>query len=162
MGEDQPGVAFALTGPIGKVVASTRPQFRWKPLKDADSYVVKIFDAKFRSVAESPPLRSTVWVPPVQLSHGNAYQWQVTAIKDGEEVVSPVRPAPDARFRVVDAAAANDIAAAKRARSHLVLGITYANAGLIDEAEREFGKLLERNPRSEVVKGLLRKVRAAR
>jgi hypothetical protein len=162
MGDDQPGVAFSLTGPVGKVVGSTRPQFSWKPLKDADSYVVKIFDAKFKSIAESPPLRSTNWVPPVQLAHGSAYRWQVTAIKDGEEVVSPVRPAPDARFKVIDAAAANEIAAAKRIKSHLVLGITYANAGLIDEAEREFQALAKQNPRSEVVKGLLRKVRAAR
>jgi hypothetical protein len=164
MSGDQSGVSFALIAPVGKIVESTRPPFRWKPLAGADSYVVRVFDSGFNKVDESPPLRQTTWKPSAQLKAGTIYQWQVTASKNGEEIVSPARPAPDARFKVLDAAAANEIAAAKRShgKSHLILGIAYANAGLVDEAAREFQALLNQNPRSEIAKRLLQRVKAAR
>lgn len=164
MGEGQSGSPFALTNPIGRIVESDRPQFRWRPLKDAESYVVSIYDADFNKVAESPALRQPNWTAALRLKRGVVYQWQVTAVKDGQEIKSPVRPAPDAKFKVVDGAAANDIAAAKRqaGTSNLLLGILYANAGLLDEAERKFRTLLNQNPKSKVARKLLNKVRSAR
>lgn len=164
MGEGQSGSPFALTNPIGRIVESDRPQFRWRPLKDAEWYVVSIYDADFNKVAESPALRQPNWTAALRLKRGVVYQWQVTAVKDGQEIKSPVRPAPDAKFKVVDGAAANDIAAAKRqaGTSNLLLGILYANAGLLDEAERKFRTLLNQNPKSKVARKLLNKVRSAR
>ena len=164
MGDASPGVSFPLTTPVGKVIQTDRPQFRWRELKDAESYVVTIFDSNFNKVAESPSLRQAAWTTGTPLKRGAVYQWQVTAIKDGQEIKSPVRPAPDARFKVLDVAAANDIAAAKRqsGNSHLLLGILYANAGLIDDAERELQALVQKNPSSDVARRLLNKVRAAR
>lgn len=164
MGDGQPGVPFALAAPVGKLIESDRPRFNWRPLNGAESYVVAIFDASFNKVTESPKLTQPGWTPAAPLKRGGVYQWQVTAVKDGQEIRSPVRPAPDARFKVLDAAAANDIAAAKRqaGRSHLLLGIAYAGAGLLDEAEREFRALVNQNPGSEIAKRLLQKVRAAR
>jgi hypothetical protein len=164
MGDRQPGAPFALTTPVGRVVESDRPEFRWRALSGAESYVVTIYDANFNKVASSPELRQPGWTPTAKLRRGGIYQWQVTAVKDGEDIKSPVRPAPDARFKVIDAAAANDIDAAKRTNgnSHLLLGIVYANAGLLDDAEREFQALLNQNPKSEVARKLLTKVRSAR
>lgn len=164
MGGGQTGVPFALTTPVGKIIQSDRPQFRWRPLKDAESYVVTIFDANFNKVTASLALRQPVWTVGTRLKRGVVYGWQVTAVKDGQEIRSPVRPAPDARFKIVDAQAANDIDAAKRnhGSSHLLLGILYANAGMIDEAEREFRALVRQNPKSDVARRLLQKVRAAR
>jgi len=44
----------------------------------------------------------------------------------------------------------------------LILGIVYANAGLLDEAQRELQTLLNSNPNSEIARKLLAKVKAAR
>jgi lipopolysaccharide biosynthesis regulator YciM len=41
----------------------------------------------------------------------------------------------------------------------LVLGLLYARAGLLDEAEREFRALREANPNSELAHRLLKQVR---
>ena len=163
MGDAQPGVPFALTSPVGKVIESARPQFRWKTLDHAESYVVSVYDANFNKVAESPPLKQNSWTS-ITLKRGNVYHWQVTAQRGGEEIRSPARPAPDARFKVIDSIAAGEIDTAKRnfGNSRLVLGIAYANAGLLDEAEREFQALLKKNPNSEAVRRLLNKIRSAK
>lgn len=163
MSEGQPGVPFALTSPVGKVIESARPQFRWKALDQAESYVVSVYDANFNKVAESPPIQQTSWTS-ITLKRGIVYQWQVTAKKAGEEIRSPARPAPDARFKVTDSITANELEEAKRsfASSRLLLGVLYANAGLLDDAEREFQALLQKNPNSDVVRRLLNKVRSAK
>jgi len=133
----------------------------WKPLAGADSYRVEVFDENFNRVAESPQLKTTTWTIRQPLRRGRVYGWQVTATKDGAEIKSPVRPAPDARFKVIDAESSNAIAAAhKQGGSHLVLGILYAEAGMLPEAEKEFAALLHANPDSSVVRSLLQKVRS--
>ena len=164
MGGDNSGSPFELTSPVGRIVETDRPHFNWRPLTGADSYVVTIYDANFKKIAESPTLKQPGWTASTRLERGKVYQWQVTAVKGGEEVKSPVRPAPDARFKILDASNANEIEAAKRqnGNSHLLLGIVYANAGLLSEAEREFQALLDQNPKSEIARRLLGKVRAAR
>ena len=57
-----------------------------------------------------------------------------------------------------------EVDAAQRAAgdSRLALGVIYARAGLLDEAEREFRALLEENPASATAQKLLRDVRARR
>ena len=66
-----------------------------------------------------------------------------------------------AKFRVLDAARANELAQARRvyASWRLVLGLLHARAGLLDEAEREFRALREANPNSELAHRLLKQVR---
>ena len=125
---------------------------------------VDIFDDGFNKVASSPPIKGTEWQPHAVLSRGALYRWQVTAVVNGEEVKSPVRPAPDAKFKVLDANAANRLAdaRAKHSRSHLLLGVLYAEAGLLADAERELGALVKKNPDSAVARRLLEKVRSAR
>jgi hypothetical protein len=162
MGGGSPGAPFALSSPVGKVIASDRPQFSWHPLADADSYTVTVFDESFSKVAESGSLKQVSWTPDTRLKRGAVYIWQVSATKAGQEIKSPVRPAPDARFKIIDAATANDIEAARRSGSRLLLGSLYANSGMTAEAEREFQTLLKQNPRSELLKKLLRKVQSAK
>ncbi len=165
MGNAEPGVKFALSNPIGKIIQTDRPQFRWESLKDAESYTVSIYDEKFNKIATSEPLRKSVWTINAPLKRGQIYQWQVTAVlKNGEEINSPARPAPDAKFKVLDAVKAKEIEQAKKryAGSHLLLGIVYANAGLLDEATSEFQMLLKKNPKSEPAQKLLRQVQSKR
>ena len=56
MGDESPGVPFALAGPVGKIIRTDRPQFRWNKLSEAESYVVNVYDADFNLVATSPKL----------------------------------------------------------------------------------------------------------
>jgi|SRR5262245_528506 len=169
MGPADDGHPFALLGPVGTVVMSDRPTFSWRSLAFADSYVVRIFDADFNEVAVSPRglgIRGAeiAWTVTRSLERGRTYSWQVTAHVGDKEVVSPVKPAPEARFMTLDRAKANELTEAKNAAagSHLTLGILYAQAGLLDDAEREFRLLLRANPQSTLAENLLRSVRARR
>jgi hypothetical protein len=164
MGSSTAAEGFRLIGPMGRVVEMDSPPFRWQPLNGAASYKVGVYNESFQLVAESPELKATAWTPNVSLPRGRVYQWQVTATVDGKEVVSPKRPAPDAKFKVVDAVHANEIQQARRTagNSHLLMGIVYANAGMVAEAQREFQALLQKNPNSEIAKKLIAKVRTPR
>lgn len=103
-------------------------------------------------------------VAKVLLTDRPTLRWQVKALKDNQEIKAPQPPAPLARFRVLAKKEIEKIeqAHAQFASSHLLLGRLYAEAGLLDEAEREFRALERANPDSEVVKrwlGELNKLR---
>ena len=153
---------FSLLGPAGVVIVDDRPTLRWRPLGGASSYKVAVFDSNFNLVTRSEPQTATRWSPPRPLRRGEIYFWEVTALKDGQEITSPVAPAPRAQFRIADAEKLEEINRVKSTRpdSHLVLGILYARAGLLEDAEREFQLLANANPRSQVAGRLLRRVRA--
>jgi hypothetical protein len=159
---DGVGASFAPRSPVGKIVRETTPAFSWSPLAGARSYTVSVVDSKFRPVAQSRALDQTSWTPPAPLARGALYSWQVTAtLADGAEVTVPSAPAPQARFRVLDAGADERLTRLEKAapRSRLARGVAYARAGLLDEAEAELKELLKENPRSQVARDLLRSLR---
>ncbi len=161
-GNENNGVPFALASPIGKVIRENQPVLRWKTLKDATDYSVTIVDDKFRVVAESGKLTATSWKPSKPLPRGANYSWQVTATKaDGSETVSPSSPAPQARFRVVEQTTIDEIGKLEKSgkRSHLALGVLYAQSGLKQEARREFEILVKENLKSALARKLLDSVR---
>jgi hypothetical protein len=161
-GDTPPGApAFALASPVGKVVRTDAPTFRWQALGGASSYTVNVFDENFTKVASASALSGTVWTPAQALTRGRLYSWQVTASKDGQEITSPAPPAPEARFRILDDAQNRKLARAEQQHpdSHLTLGVLYAQAGLLDEAEREFQALADANPNSVPARELLKSVR---
>ena len=100
-------IPFALSSPVGKIIQTNRPQFRWNKLASAEGYIVNVTDENFNKVAGSPQISTTNWQIDKPLTRNKVYLWQVTAIKNGEEIKSPVRPAPDAKFKVLDAAKSN-------------------------------------------------------
>ena len=161
---------FTLIGPARKIVLTTTPRFTWNPLAGADSYNVKLFDDTYHFVMESGALHTNSWVVPESkaLTPGKIYVWKVVAVKDGAEVSSNAPAAgargglTEARFKVLESAKAQEIEHAKRAygRSHLLLGIVYARAGLLDEAKRELSNLLRSNPKSKVARELLSSVKS--
>ncbi|MBC7912063.1 MAG: zf-HC2 domain-containing protein [Pyrinomonadaceae bacterium] len=156
------GVPFALVSPIGKVVRESQPTLSWQPLAGAKSYTVAIVDAKFRVVAQSHALTATSWTPDQALPRGANYSWQVTALQeDGTKVVSPVAPAPQAKFRVMEQTAFDEVTRMETSgvRSHLARGVVYAEAGLLDEARAEFAALVRDNPRSQLARRLLSSVK---
>lgn len=160
MGPSGEGVPFRLLEPVGIVVRGDRPTFRWQPLTGATSYVVKVYDSDFKEVSRSLSQPATSWRVAVPLPRGVVYAWQVTAFKDGAEVKSPTPPASEARFRVLSAAKQSEIDRVQKTHpnSHLILGTLYAEAGLLQDAQREFRLLLRANPGSEVAQKLLQQV----
>ncbi len=156
------GVPFALNSPVAKATRESRPTLSWQPLAGAKSYTVAIVDARFRVVAQSPALTETRWTPEHALPRGANYSWQVTALQaDGVKVISPVSPAPQARFRVIEQSAFDEVTRMESngVRSHLARGVVYAEAGLLDEARAEFTALVRDNPRSQLARRLLDSVK---
>jgi hypothetical protein len=163
MGGVDEGARFAIIEPAGKVLLASRPAFKWTRLAGAEGYVVEVYDAQFNLVSSSPLLTGLSWTAP-QLARGQVYSWQVKAVKGGQEFIAPSPPAPDAKFRILDRVAAAKIARARRdyASSHLLLGLLYARAGLLDEAEREFRSLQNANPDSDAPRKLAASLSAPR
>lgn len=164
MGSEQQGSEFSVLDPVGHVLVSDRPIFHWSALEGATGYVVEVYDEAFNLVAASPQLTTRSWSASQTLARGKVYSWQVKAVKDGQEIKSPRPPAPQAKFRVLDRAKADELARARRAypSSHLTLGLLYAEAGLLKESEQELRLLQKANPTSELARNLLRQVQALR
>jgi hypothetical protein len=103
--------------------------FVWSRLAGATGYTVEVYDEPFNLVANSPRLAGNSWASP-PLKRGGTYSWQVKAVKDGREVISPRPPAAQAKFRVLDAARADELRRARRAyaSSHLTLGLLAVRA----------------------------------
>jgi hypothetical protein len=164
MGSAGNGVSFALFSPVGTVVKTNNPTFRWDRLSGAAAYIVNVYDSNFRLVARSEQLTETVWTMPESLERGRTYIWKVTALKDGKEIISPLPPAPEAKFKVLEKVRADELERVKQinAGSHLITGILYAEAGLFDDAELELTALRDANPGSPVAQKLLQSVKSLR
>jgi hypothetical protein len=164
MGDQSRGADSLLLSPVGTVVRDERPRFRWRPLSGASSYTVNVLDSDFNVVATSPPLTVTTWTPPSGLARGVIFSWQLTAVKDGQKVLVPTAPSPEARFQILEMQKAIELTRAERAspRSHLTLGVLYARAGLLDDSERELRALVAANPQSATARKLLRSLEAVK
>src|SRR6185295_9107747 len=114
MGGSGEGVAFSLLGPVGTTVLTDRPVFRWSAVSGATSYLVAVYDSNFNWAATSQPITATTWTSSSPLRRGETYFWQVTAIRDGKEIKSPVPPAPEARFKVIEQSKADELSKLKR------------------------------------------------
>ena len=150
---------FGLLGPSGTVIATDRPNLRWQALAGATSYTVSVFDADFNRVTSSAPQTATQWTTPA-LRRGIIYSWEVVAVREGQEVRSPVAPAPRAQFKILEADKLLELTSLKNHSpiSHLTLGLTYARFGLLAEAEEQLQIVARENPNSPVATRLLRTV----
>jgi hypothetical protein len=162
--DDNPDRKFSIINPVGTMIMSDRPTFRWSRLSGAASYLVEVYDDEFAKVATSPTLIDNSWTASRSLPRGKIYTWQVKAVKDGREYISRPPAGREAKFRILDQARAVVLMQARRtyAGSHLMLGLLYARDGLLDNAELEFRKLRKANPNSAVARRLLADVRAMR
>ena len=161
LGESTGEKTFRLLSPLGKVIIEDRPTLKWQPLPGATGYVVSVFDGNFNRIAQSPPLTKTDWTMGVPLSRGGNFFWEVTATKDGVQLSAPVAPAPRAQFRVLDADNWKALTKLKGQQpvSHLALGLIYARAGILGEAQSEFRQLVKENPDSAAAMRLLQTVK---
>jgi hypothetical protein len=152
-----------LLAPLGVVVETDRPAFRWKPAPGAD-YQVSVYDSRYDEMASSEWISGAEWQVPKALRRGAVYSWQLNVRQDGAEFTVPAPPAPEARFQVLSTAEETDLIRVRGVSgdSHLVLGLQYARLGLLDEAGRELHALREQNPGSETVAALLDSVERLR
>ena len=149
--------AFAPLAPLGVITVSDRPEFRWQAIAaGAEWYCVQVYDSSFNEVASSGRISQTSWTPAQPLPRGRLYQWQISARTAGREIHVPTPPAREARFRVLDAAAAARIESARAAApvSHLLVAALCAPAGLRDEARAALDRLAADNPSSAFVSKL--------
>jgi hypothetical protein len=152
--------AFSLLSPISTVVKGRKPTFHWMPLAGATGYTVTVSDSKRIQVATSSTLTTTSWTSPHSLERGKIYYWQVAAIKEGREIISPSPAEQRARFKVLGPKAWGELSMAEGIYhdSHLILGALYARAGLLDDARREIRELERANPDSAVARALLNSI----
>lgn len=92
------------------------------------------------------------------LPRGRPYSWEVTATKDGTEIIAPIAPASSAEFKILEAEKVSALTKLKQQKpvSRLALGLMYARLGLVTEAEGEFRQLVKENPDSAMARKLLR------
>jgi hypothetical protein len=154
---------FGLLGPFATVIATDHPNLRWQALAGATSYTVSVFDADFNRVARSAPQAATQWTS-TRLRRGMIYSWEVVAVRNGQEVRSPVAPAPRAQFKILEAEKLLELTNLKKYSpiSHLALGLTYGRFGLLAEAEGQLQILARENPNSLVATRLLRTIQGWR
>lgn len=142
--------------PVATVVESDRPRLRWTA-PAGDAVRVSVFTTDTQRVAQSGWLTASEWQVPTPLRRGATFIWQVESRGSGGAVSAPVR------FRVLGAAAAKRVAAARASGSHLVLGTVAAEYGLVDLAATELRTLRTLNPGSPLAAALYeRAVRAQR
>jgi len=155
---------YGLRNPVATAVESANPTFRWNAVEGAENYTVTIYDVGSKRVLTSGPVLKNIWKTNSALERGRTYSWQVRAIKDGREVLMPPPAAADAKFRIIEQNKFHEIQLARKShpKSYLVLGVVYAEAGMLDESERELQKLLDANPKSPVARSLLHSVRSLR
>lgn len=150
--------SFKLLSPARIVISDDRPAFKWESLSGAESYRVYVSDSRSRKVADSGllPRTETQWLSPLPLKRGEVYSWTVGAVVNGEEIVSPSASEPEVKFKVLSEKEVRGLNLLKQnTNSHLALGVYYAQAGMIAEAEREFQELAHNNSNSPVARRLL-------
>lgn len=157
LGDDAQHAYHALS-PVGIVTMSDRPQFRWEAIPGASDYVVGVYDKDFEKLVESPKIDSARWIPADPLPRGIRLSWQVTATVNGKPVRLPVPPAREAVFEVMSAETAKTINEARDLQhaSPVELGLLYARAGALEDAEAEFAGTPDAKDLLESVRKLLR------
>ena len=162
LGEEGKAESFSVQSPAASVIRNNRPVFRWQALPGANGYTVTVFDSNLNRVAKSDILKTNQWAMPSTLKGGEVYQWQVTAVKDGKEIIAPAAPAPEAKFKVLGGKELNKLnfSLGRAGSSHLARGILFARAGLTDDAAREFRQEIKRSPDSKIARRLLLQVQS--
>jgi hypothetical protein len=161
---DERSTPFQVLTPVGTFVADDKPIFQWERLSGASKYKVTILDEDLNMTAQSPWIQNTSWKAENALQRDRTYIWQVAALRNGVEIVSPQPPAPDARFSILNQKESqqlkNDIE--KYPSSNLLIGLLYAQHGVLDEAAKHLQMVSDANPKSMEIKQLLKNLQKLR
>ena len=120
--------------PTGVVLDDRRPRFTWQAREGA-RYTVSVFDGDV-TIARSPLLETSQWLPDRSLPRGRTYIWQVEVLRDGDKEILPAPPAPPATFAIASEKDHRELALARSRypQDHLLHALLAARAGLRAEA----------------------------
>jgi hypothetical protein len=154
--------SFTLISPARIVVVSDRPIFKWERVSGASSYRVYLGGPGGFEVAKSDELspERTEWTASKLLKRGEIYSWSVVAVVDGKEIVAPGPSVPEIRFGVMSSNNLQQLNKLRAIKSHLALGVFFAQHGMLIEAKREFEIVIRNNPGSASAKKLLRQIQS--
>ena len=168
MGEGVKDSTFNALSPVGTNLLTDNPLFIWTPVENATGYRVIVQNDRGKVLADSLHLlqgsHTTQWQSP-PLPRGQILHWSVTAQNgDPQLPVAPKPPHLRALFTVLDKTKADAIQrqAASVADSPKALAVLYAQASLLDDAEREAQAWEMTDPGSGVAHAWLAKLRAYR
>ncbi|MCX8052469.1 MAG: zf-HC2 domain-containing protein [Armatimonadetes bacterium] len=139
--------------PVGIVVMSNRPLFRWTTVDLADSYRIIVTDKDgnevFVGTTDKTGLKLTT-----PLEHGRVYFWRVGVRFNKNDTWAN---SPAAGFRIVSK---DDIEKIEAVRKHmpgsrLALATIYESVGLYGEAEEQYRAVLRANPASALARRLM-------
>jgi len=154
--------SFEIISPFATAISDDRPTFSWTTLNGATSYRVSVFDANLHLIETSKPLDDTQWMMPDHLQPGIVYTWTVTALKDGQEIAAPAPPSR-AEFKILGKPELHKLNhLVGKTTSHAARGVLYAEAGLLDDAEKEFRTHLKLQPADGRARRLLHSVKSWR
>jgi hypothetical protein len=119
--------------PVATAIDDERPELRWRAV-DGARFMVVITSAG-KELARSESLTTSHWRVPIALPRGRMLRWQVRVERGDATSILPAPPAPPAIFRVISQEEHDAIASSPQ--DHLLRGLLYARAGVIDEARRE-------------------------
>ena len=150
--------------PRGTAVAGLPVEFRWQPLEGDWSYQVRVFNLAGDPVTASPVTHAPHWSCDQGLQAGFNYQWQVTAVRGTARTTLPQPAEAPPRFRVLDPASAQRVQelARRRPTDHLLLGVEYARAGLLDDARTQLSEAARLAPNRPQILRLLQSLTPAK
>jgi hypothetical protein len=135
---------IAIISPNGKVIRETSPTLNFNKLEGIETYEVSIYNGS--TLIKKEIISSNSWRVSVTLSKEKLYEWQVSAKSGDKNYLG------QGKFYIVSQVDENKI---RRAKDSLQRGKAFAEAGLIDDARREFKQYLKQNPGSQSAKKLL-------
>jgi hypothetical protein len=129
--------SFGVISPAGTAIEQDHSDFRWQSFPMAASYQVKVLSGD-NVIGTSDQLADTDWNMTTALERGMVYSWQVIAFNTQNQEVAKSHTG---KFKVLDASKVDFLQRARKEYKddHLVLGMLYAQSGLLDDAERELG-----------------------
>ncbi len=154
-------VGFEPLAPVATGTATDTPRFEWTPAAAADGYVVTVVDEASNVVARSRMVKTTNWTPVEPLARGRTYTWQVAMHRGTDTVATPSPPDAPARFHVIDAESSALLQRIQREhpRSHLLLGILDADAGLRGDAIRHLEQVRSDDRDADAARRLLEQLK---
>jgi hypothetical protein len=160
MGKSEPA-PFRITRPIGTFINTLRPSLSWTADPESTGYKVTIHDESTGKNITSPLIQTIDWTLPEDLERSKTYIWQVVSLRKGaQEIVIPAPTSAPARFEVLNSETSAELRSLPS--SHIARAILYANAGLLDDAEKELSALKAENPESSIVQDFLSQIEQSR
>jgi hypothetical protein len=138
---------ITIISPNGKVIRETSPTLNFTKVEGVESYEISVYDGATQIKKDT--ISTNSWQIPVNLPKGKLYEWQVFAKSGDKNYLG------QGKFYLVSQADENKI---RQAKDSLQRGKAFAEAGLLDEAKRQFLQYLKQNPSSQTVKKSLQQI----